>query len=396
MTRNFNPYTPGAGIIPKYLAGRDNTLNQAIDILEAESNGYPQQPVIYYGLRGVGKTVLLNAIESKLEEEFNKKILYVHLEVSETKDFLDELFAHCIKITHRMSIAENIREKLEELKMLVHSLKVTYNAEEQSFTAGLSEEIQATGNLNVDLTDLFVKLGMIAKQAKRAICFFIDEIQYLRNDQAEALIQALHRVNQLRLSVTIFGAGLPKVLRSFGEAKSYSERLFQFIEIGSLDEAAARDAICKPADDFGVKFSDEAVAEILKRTNGYPYFIQELCRAVWGCTSGFHISKQGVIDAVPLFYEKLDSGFFKSRFDRCTRREQEFVFAMVRCGELPCTIANIAEQMHTNVKKISTYRAKLIDKGIIFSTAYGEVDFTVPQFDEYLKRIEPDKTQGTL
>ena len=390
--RVANPYTPGAGNMPDYLAGRENTLKAAKQILQAESMGYPQQPVIYYGLRGVGKTVLLNAVEESIE---TLPIAFEHMEVSEENgDFLTKITGACTKILHTLSLSNAAKDFIASAVNLLRALQISWNPEEKTVSVDLSGEIPpVTGNLSSDLTDLFVQLGKIAKKSNMAICFFIDEVQYLSSKEAEALINALHRVNQLRYPVIVFGAGLPKVLKEFEEAKSYSERLFQFIEIDKLDDHAAREAICIPAERQNVSYSEQAVEEILRITEGYPYFIQELCSAAWNATTGDRIEEEDIARAAEKFYQKMDQGFFKSRFDRCSKREQEFIFAMVRCGELPCTIANVAAHMNLSAKKVATYRAQLINKGIIYATGYGEVDFTVPQFDAYLKRIAPERTR---
>jgi len=262
-----SPYTPGAGAMPPYLAGRDEIVSKADKYLLAMAKGYPGRHVVYYGLRGVGKTVLLNVIEKRADE---LNILYEHIEIFEKRSFIR-------KIT-----------------------------EDQSFSAGLSEPSSyvMTGSLSDDLTDMFVAMGKCAEKANRVICFFIDEIQYMKDDEMEALISALHRVNQLRLPIMIFGAGLPKILRIFGEVKSYTERLFVFEEIAELPEAAAREAIIKPAEDFGVQYEENAVKEILKWTKGYPYFIQEFCNIIWEYTEKDIIEKSDIEHVTSTFLER--------------------------------------------------------------------------------------------
>lgn len=195
----------------------------------------------------------------------------------------------------------------------------------------------------------------IASKAGEVICFFVDEIQYMREDEMEALVNALHRVNQLRLPIIMFGAGLPKVLRILGEVKSYTERLFKFIPVAALSDEEAKEAIVQPAADLDVMYTEDAVERV-----------------------------------IPTFLSNLDESFFKVRFERCTKKEHDFLFAMVKCGELPCTISNVAHFMKKGISSISPVRAQLINKGIIFSTGHGEIDFTVPLFDEYLKRVNPE------
>lgn len=387
--RYASPYTPGAGAMPRYLAGRESMLEEADKILEAVAMGYPQKPSIYYGLRGVGKTVLLNAIEEKAEE---LDILYAHIEIAEKRSFIVQIANASKKIIHRMSVIESVKDLGHKALGILQAFQVTYNPEEQTFTAGIAEPSMyvSSGVLSDDLTEMFVAMGRMAAKAKRAICFFVDEIQYMKPNEMEALINALHRVNQLRLPITIYGAGLPKILKILGEVKSYSERLFQYIEVAELSDHAATDAIVKPATELGVQYEEEAVEEIKEWSKGYPFFIQELCNTIWEETESEIIKKSDVERVIPVFLDKLDKGFFKIRYDRCTKKEHDFLFAMVRCGSLPCTISNVAKILGKRVSSISPTRAQLISKGIIYSTGHGEIDFTVPQFDRYLKRINPD------
>jgi len=383
-----SPYTPGAGAMPPYLAGRDEIVSKADKYLLAMAKGYPGRHVVYYGLRGVGKTVLLNVIEKRADE---LNILYEHIEIFEKRSFIRKITTSSKKMIHRLSIAETAKDFTKAALGILQAFSITYNPEDQSFSAGLSEPSSyvMTGSLSDDLTDMFVAMGKCAEKANRVICFFIDEIQYMKDDEMEALISALHRVNQLRLPIMIFGAGLPKILRIFGEVKSYTERLFVFEEIAELPEAAAREAIIKPAEDFGVQYEENAVKEILKWTKGYPYFIQEFCNIIWEYTEKDIIEKSDIEHVTSTFLERLDKGFFKVRFDRCTKKEHDFLFAMVKCGELPCTISNVGKILKKSVQSISPTRAQLISKGIIYSTGHGEIDFTVPLFEEYLKRINP-------
>ncbi len=383
-----SPYTPGAGAMPPYLAGRGELIENANKYLDAMIKGYPQQPVIYYGLRGVGKTVLLNAIEEKAEE---KHILYAHIEIAEKRGFLRQIANYSKKMIHNMSTVEAAKEFTKKALAVLQAFNVTYNPKEQTFTVGASEpsEYITTGILSDDLTDMFVTMGRTAAKAGRVICFFIDEIQYMKDNEMEALINALHRVNQLRLPIILFGAGLPKVLRIFGEVKTYAERLFKFVSVAELAEEDSREAIEKPANDFGVKYTEDALKEILRWSKGYPYFIQELCNVIWEYTESETISETDVEHVIPIFLKNLDESFFKVRYERCTKKEHDFLFAMVKCGTLPCTISNVAHFMKKRGNSISPLRAQLISKGIIYSTGHGEIDFTVPLFDEYLKRINP-------
>ena len=259
--RFVDPYTPGAGKMPSCLAGRKELVENAKLNIQATIKGYPQNPVIYYGLRGVGKTVLLNAIEKEAD---GLPVICEHIEIAERGSFIRQIAISSQKILRELSMLEAAKEAVGKLKSVFTSFYVTYNPEDRSFTAGLSERAAygSVGNLSEDLTELMVSLGKAAEKAKKPICFFIDEIQYMKKGEMEALINALHRSNQLRLPIVFYGAGLPKILKIFGEVKSYSERLFEFVEVGGLKEKDAREAVIEPARDFGVSY-DEAAVQII-------------------------------------------------------------------------------------------------------------------------------------
>jgi len=400
----INPYTPGAGTMPAYLAGRDSLIEDAKSIMDTVDSGYSEQSIIYYGLRGVGKTVLLNKLEEIADE---KEFIYEHVEVREKGNFIQQLTSISAKIIRQMSVSEKAKELkkdfIKKATMALQALKMSYNPSTGEVSIGLEgmddiEEIIITESiLEEKLTDLFEELGVIAKKTDKTLCFFIDEMQYLKKDNVEALACAMHKVSQKRLPIMIFGAGLPRVAKDFGDAKSYTERLFHFVEIGGLSKVEVKLAIEKPAEGLSIGYEEDSIKRITEITGGYPYFIQEMCKAIWnkaGCVGKTQIDISLVEDSVAEFYAKLDASFFKSRYDRCTDSERDFVHAMIKCDGLPCNISNVATIMKREVQQISMIRATLINKGIIYSTRHGEIDFTVPQFDEYLKRISDGKLQN--
>lgn len=260
-----------------------------------------------------------------------------------------------------------------------------------SFGLGVSTDVlPASGNYESDLIDIMVQLGKAAVQSGDTICIFVDEIQYLSEEELGGLIASIHRCNQLRLPVIAFCAGLPKILRTVGEAYSYSERLFQFDRIDALLPEDAKDAICEPAKDFGVVYDEDAAERIIEITGGYPYFIQQLCCVIWrGVEENGRITLEQVNASEGEFFSLLDNGFFSVRYERCTQLEKSFMTAMVKCGELPCTISNVSRIMKRSAQSISPLRAQLINKGMIYATGHGEIDFTVPQFDRFLMRRNP-------
>lgn len=387
-----NPYTPGAGMMPKYLAGRDDIIDNARMRIEAVAAGYQSRSVVYYGLRGVGKTVILNVIENIAD---NSNLLNRHIEVKEKSNFVKALSIACNSFVQSLSLKETVKDKVGKLWSIIRSFCATWNPEDKTLSFELKDQSvefasAGTGDLANDFTELLVALGKYAQQVGTAICFCIDEIQYAKSEELEALITALHRLNQLGLPVLFFCAGLPKILKTMGDTKSYTERLFEFIEIDSLSDMSVKAAITIPAEELNVHYTQEAVTKIVDITKGYPYFIQEMCNTIWENHNTREIDLDTVCMNIEQTNAKLDSGFFQVRYDRCTQTERSFMAAMVKCGEQPCTIANVAQVMGRKVNSISLLRSSLISKGLIYSTSYGEIDFTVPQFDTFIKRVHPD------
>lgn len=382
-----NPYTPGAGLVPSYLAGRDDIIRDATEVIVSIAYGIPSRSIAYYGLRGVGKTVLLNKIEEIAEEN---NVLYEHIEVSERESFKAAISFKTQKLINQMSSKAKVY--LEKTFSVLKAFHITYSPEGE-VSVGLKDVdaatgVSDTGNFQNDLTELFVSMGILAQKNKLAVCLFIDEVQYLKEHEFEALIAAIHRVNQKGLPITVFAAGLNQIAKYAGDVKSYAERLFDFIPISSLKTQAAKLALIEPAKKLGIEYADEAVNEVLKITEGYPYFLQEYGRRVWSFIKDKKIDITSVKEAYPIFEKSLDDGFFKVRYDRATNKEKEFMMAMAGCGELPCTIGQIANNMKTTVPSISPVRGQLINKGFIYSVRHAEVDFTVPQFTQFLKRIQ--------
>lgn len=383
--------------MPAYLAGRDTQIEEARTILTSLVSGYPQQSIIYTGLRGVGKTVLLN----KVEEIADQLGIYCeHLEIKEKSNFAAQIATISYRLITKLSMFGNAKDFANKFWAAFKHFTLTYTPpgntpgnESGTFTFELPDSdinFQVPSNFPDDLTEIFLELGKIAASAKKTICFFIDEVQYLGKEDLEGLANAIHRINQKRLPIVVFAAGLPKILKDFGDAKSYSERLFKFVSIDSLNSESARLAITEPATAFQVTYTSDAIEKILQITGCYPYFIQEYCNIIWSNVDNTTtITIDDVLSSESDFYHRLDQSFFRVRYNRCSERELDFIYAMVRCGELPCTISNVAKQLNTASSSISPIRGNLIRKGIIYSSHYGEIDFTVPHFDAYLKRVDP-------
>lgn len=383
MLRETNPYRPGAGLMPMYLAGRDDDIKEMEAIFDALLNGVPVQSTIYSGLRGVGKTVLL----IKLEEIAKRKGIFCkHIEVEERSDFISQIIACSMVFLRKISKSERLKYLLENCLDSLKALAISFDPNNQTFSLSMEEKmLYSSSNLTQSLTDVFVSLGEAAQKANSPICFFVDEIQYMKKGELSSIIASLHRVNQLGYPIMLIGAGLPKILAMLSDEKSYSERLFTYRYVGALDKDHAKEAIVNPVLNTQVRYDEDAVDEIIDVTKSYPFFIQQFCQIIYDETSG-QVTKSDVVTIKNKFFDILDKGFFAVRFHRCTDTEKRFVFAMVACGELPCTIQNVASNLKKAVTAISTTRAQLINKGIIYAVKYKELDFTVPEFDGFIKR----------
>lgn len=381
-----NPYRPGAGFKPTYLAGRDETIEKVDMMFTALKMNIPTQSIIFSGLRGVGKTVLLNRLQELAEE---KKMFCHHIEVESRNDFISQIASCAQKFLREVNKFEKFKNLIEDSLDAIKALVVSFDPNANTFSLSMQDrDLYKNGNLTQSLTDVFVSIGVTAYKAEIPICFFIDEIQYMKAEELGALIAALHRSNQLGYPVMVIGAGLPKIYKMLSDEKTYAERLFKYEIIDSLDKEHAKQAIVEPAKKFMVGYYDNAVDRIIEITKGYPFFIQQLCQIVYQNTDEGMINCQHVEKSVPEFLEELDNSFFKVRYERCSEGDKKFIFAMVKCEELPCTISNVAQNMKKEVGAISTIRAQLINKGIIYPVRYKELDFTVPEFSGFIKRLE--------
>lgn len=381
-----NPYRPGAGLKPTYLAGRDKDIQSVEQMFEALTWNIPTQSVIFSGLRGVGKTVLLNRLQEIAEE---KNIFCKHIEVEERNDFISQIAVCSQSYLRQISAKEKFKSLIQKPLDAIKSLVVSFDPNENTFSLSLQErELYQSNNLTQSLTDVLTAIGEAAYKANMPICFFIDEIQYIKQEELSALIAAIHRTNQLSYPIMLIGAGLPKIYKMLSEAKSYSERLFWYKEIDSLTVDQARQAIQEPASNFGVTYTEDATNRIIEVTKGYPFFLQQMCQIVYNNADEKCIKLHDVEKSVNEFFEVLDNGFFKVRYERCSEAEKKFIFAMVKCGILPCTISNIAFILGKDTTTASPVRAQLISKGIIYAVRYKELDFTVPEFDKYIQRLD--------
>ena len=385
----INPYRPGAGLMPVYIAGRDEDIQNVDQMFEALTLNIPTQSIIFSGLRGVGKTVLINKLQSIAED---RGIFCKHIEIEERNDFISQIAECSQSFLRKVSTKEKFRHLVQKPLEAIKSLVVSFNPGENIFSLSMQDrDLYLSNNLTQSLTDVFTTIGETAQKTETPICFFIDEIQYMKQNQLGSLIAALHRTNQLGYPVMIVGAGLPKIYKMLSDEKSYSERLFVYKQVDSLTYEQSKKAIEEPVRKFHVSYTENAIKKIVEITKGYPFFIQQLCQIVYKRTDSSVIEYSDVDQGIDEFLKMLDDGFFRSRYERCAESDKKFIFAMVKCGELPCTISNVAKNLHKSVSSISTTRAQLISKGIIYLVRYKELDFTVPEFSGFIQRLDEYK-----
>jgi hypothetical protein len=379
-----NPYRPGAGTKPLVIAGRDNEIEKSKSLFKSVKFGAPQRSIMLYGLRGVGKTVLLNEMERISEDE---GYISEHLEMSENDDFRRVIAKSVRKCLLKVDRIENLKDKaLSALGILKAFSLAIPDGPELKIDVEAAVGLGDSGDLDSDLVDLFVALGEAAKEEGKYICFFIDEVQYLSEKAVAGLIASSHRISQKTLPVVFVCAGLPQVAALSGDAKSYAERLFDFIPIGPLANDADEEAVVGPVNQYGVVYEPAALRAILDETKGYPYFLQEFGSYAWNEAKDISIKEAEVLVSNRKAIEALDRSFFKVRMDRATTAEKRFMKAMATLGHGPYKSSDVATKLGKQLQSIGPVRATLISKGFVFSPQHGEVDFTVPLYDEYIAR----------
>ena len=386
-----NPYSPGAGTPPPELAGRDELRERVRVAIERLRIGNPAKSALLVGLRGVGKTVLLDQMRNDAEAA---GVHTLRLEAPEGRSLPAMLAPQLRLALLRLSGVEAAKavavRGLRALAGFAQSLKVKFNDIEVGLDFESEKGLADNGDLEGDLAALLEQVGKAAQSAKTAVVIFIDELQYVEEEQFAALISALHRCSQQKLPITVVGAGLPQLVGRAGRAKSYAERLFDYPEVGPLAKEDATRAIKKPALDLGVDFIDDAVSEIVSNTQGYPYFIQEWSKHAWDAASQSPITLDDVKKATAVTVAALDESFFKVRFDRCTPLEKRYLRAMAELGPGPHRSGDIADMLGRKVNTLAPTRNQLILKGMVWSPNHGDTAFTVPLFDEFMRRAISD------
>ena len=390
MDPRRNPFSPGAGTPPPELAGRDRIREDLAIALHRIAHGRAAQSRILYGLRGVGKTVLLNEISLSAEAE---GMAVVMIEAPENRSLPSALApplrAALLRMDRLKAAGDGVQRALRALAGFI-KLKASYGDIELGMEIDPEPGLADSGDLEADLTDLIRSVGEAAQDTGTAAAIFIDELQYVPEVELAALITALHRASQRQLPIALVGAGLPQLLGQMGRAKSYAERLFIFEPIGPLDAGAARAAIADPIEAEGEAIEKSAVAAIFEATQGYPYFLQEWGKQSWDVAEGSPIRTADVALATPAALAQLDASFFRVRFDRMNPSEKRYVRAMAQLGEGPHRSGDIADHLGVKVTSAAPLRSALIAKGMIYSPNHGDTAFTVPMFDAFMRRIMPE------
>ncbi|MFC5369392.1 AAA family ATPase [Arcanobacterium bovis] len=392
MDPRTNPYTPNAGARPQVLVGRDDQL-ELFDILLARlQRGRTEQSMIITGLRGVGKTVLLGQFRMKALEQ---RWVVVELEAQKhnDRDFRRDIAARMRTALFELAPGRKWSEGLKHAAQVLKNFNFTVSdtgSMSFGFDVDSLDGYADHGDLTMDLADLFIAVGEAAKENKRGVVLLFDEVQFLAADQLEALIQALHKCVQRELPITFVGAGLPQIAELAGDAKSYAERLFKFPNIKELSYMDAKQALKLPAEEEGVKFDEDALDRAVEISGAYPYFLQELGYAVWSIADGDNITIADIDQVIPRYESKLDESFFRVRLDRATELQRAYMRAMAELGAGPQKAADVAEVMGRSSQNLAPVRKSLIDMGLLYAPDHGYASFTVPHFDQFLKRAMPE------
>ena len=385
MKATHNPYNPGAGVPPPELAGRDNLVDIARVAIARAKGGRPAKSAIMLGLRGVGKTVLLNAFEAIAEEEGCQTAL---LEIDPGTPLAQQLAPQLQHILHRLDRVKKAGNEVQKAFGALRSFASMFKATVGDVDFGFAVT-PANGDLSIDLTDLFVAIAEAAKKRDTAVILLIDEIQYLQKDDLSALIMAMHKIAQRQLPLLLFGGGLPQLAKLAGDAKSYAERLFDYPPIGPLDETGARLALSAPADREGVKYAKDALDYVIEQTGRYPFFLQVWGSHCWDVAQKSPITLADAKRASETAIAALDEGIFKVRLARLTERQKAYARAMAEFGAEPVNSSDVANALKLSLSQAAPIRDELIKKGMAYSPERGLIGFTVPKFDEYMRRAMP-------
>jgi hypothetical protein len=390
MDERSNPYVPTAGAQPPELAGREAFLSQAEIALDRGLSGRYAKSFIAVGLRGVGKTVLLNRVNELAERRnYRTAIIEAHEEKSLAALLTPPLRRITLELSRLGPLTGQMRRLGGVLKSFISAVKITIGDVELGVEIPPETGSADSGDLEADLPELFIALGRAAQDRKTGVAIIIDELQYLEERELSALIMALHRTSQASLPVVLVAAGLPQVVGKIGKSKSYAERLFDFPPIGALDPPDARLALTAPAQEQAVAYDEEALEAIIELTQGYPYFLQEWGAQAWNAAQQSPITGADISIATARAIARLDRSFFRVRLDRLTPAQKRYMRAMAELGPGPHRSGDIAAKLRKKVTTVGPLRGELIAKGMIYSPGHGDTAFTVPLFDQFMRRAMP-------
>lgn len=386
-----NPFSPGAGSPPPELVGRDEVIEQARILLGRIRSKKAEKSLLLTGLRGVGKTVLLNEMERIAKNEGYHCIL---VEAQEGKPLSTLLAPHIrtllFELDRKARMGNKVRRGLGVLKSFVGAIKVTYADIEFGLDIEPERGTADSGDLEIDFPNMLVALAEAAEEQNTFIAILIDEVQYFTSVELSALIMAMHKMQQRQLPLVLLGAGFPILPGLAGESKSYAERLFSFPDIGPLPAPFAAQALQEPVKALGVEFEDAALDEVFRLTRGYPYFLQEWGYQAWNHATHSPITLQDIHATTEKVSQRLDKNFFRVRFDRLTPSEKNYLRAMAELGVGPYRTSDIAAVLNVKVTSLGPVRAKLIKKGMIYSPTHGNMAYTVPLFAEFMRSVIPE------
>jgi hypothetical protein len=385
-----NPFAPGAGTRPPAFVGREKIIQNTNILLARVQAGRAAKSMLFVGLRGVGKTVLLNYVKKIAEDDYGYKTIFI--ETPEDKSLASQLVPNLLRLLREIDLSTQVHTQVKRALRGLRSFAATIKVRYEALELGIEPErgLADSGDLETDLASLLVAVAEAAAAKKTPCLLLIDEIQYLSQPEFRALITAMHRVAQQELPFVLVGAGLPQLVGVAGEAKSYAERLFDYPLIGALSEADAATALQEPVKALGASYTDRAISIIYKYTKGYPYFIQEWGFETWNQSDSPIITDLHVTHTIKGVMNKLDDNFFRVRLDRLTPTEKNYLRAMAELGPGAHRSGDIAAILNKKVNAVAPVRNSLIRKGMIYSPGHGDTEFTVPLFDEFMKRVIPE------
>ncbi len=386
-----NPYAPGAGQRPPELAGRDRELAQFDVVLERVARGRPERSLVLTGLRGVGKTVLLNALRSQaIGRLWGTGKIEARPDQSIRRPLAGALHMAVREIATRHRDPDRVDAFLGVLKAFALRDEGGSGRVRERWQPGIDVPAAKgradSGDIEIDLVELLVHAAGVAGDVGTGLAIFIDEMQDLRPEDVSGLCAACHELSQSGSPLVVVGAGLPHLPAVLSQSKSYSERLFRYTRIDRLDREAADRALSAPAAEEGVEFTAGALAALYAATDGYPYFVQAYGKACWDVAPESPITERDVAVAAPEAEDELAVGFFGSRYERATPAEREYMRTMADLGDSPVPTAAVADALGRKPSSLSPARDSLIKKGLVFSAERGLIAFTVPHFGRYLRR----------